>query len=134
LTCTFPQDGADHCVVVTASNGTVSCDATSDKVTVHINAPVTVALAVTGQGNCNGQLTFTATASGGTGTFTYNFKVDGVSKQSGNSNTFAYGPVLDGACHTVSVEVQDSAGCPSTPASASKTVSQCVTTTLDCTL
>jgi hypothetical protein len=134
LTHTFPQDDADHCVVVTASNGSAACDQTSDKVTVHINAPVTVALAVSGQGNCDGQLTFTATASGGTGTYTFTFKKDGtIVKGPGSSNTLAYGPVLDGACHTISVEVQDSAGCPSTPASASKTVSQCVTTTLDCT-
>jgi hypothetical protein len=131
LSVNFPpgSSAADHCVVVTASNGSAACDATSEPVTIHINAVVAVDLAVTGQGNCDGVLTFTATATGGTGSYTYTFSVDGVQAQSGASNTFSYGPVLDGACHTVSVAVQDSAGCPAAPATDSIAVSQCAETT-----
>ncbi|HEV8632806.1 MAG TPA: twin-arginine translocation signal domain-containing protein [Chloroflexota bacterium] len=91
-------------------------------------SPITVALSVSGSDNCSGQLTFTATVTGGGGTPSFTFKVDGVAKQSGSSNTFSYGPVLDGACHTVSVDAS-SGGCNG---SASTTVSQCVTTTLSC--
>jgi len=129
LTHTFPQDDADHCVVVTASNGNAACEVTSDKVTSHINAPVTLSLDNFVQTDCSGAGTFTAHASGGTGSYTFTFSVDGGQQQSGSSNTFAYGPVLDGTCHTVSVSVVDSANCPSTPASASRSISQCVTTT-----
>ena len=120
---------SDHCVVVTASNASGDCSATSEPVQVHINAVVTVDLNVSGQGDCDGVLTFTATATGGTGTYTFTFTVDGVQAQSGASNTLTYGPVLDGTCHEIAVTVQDSAGCPTAAATDSITVSQCVTTT-----
>jgi hypothetical protein len=120
-----------HCVVVTATIAT--CEATSDAQSVTVNDPVTVSLGVAGDDACHGQLVFTATASGGTGIYTYTFKIDGIQQQSGSSNTFNYGPVLDGECYEISVEVQDSDGCPDPdPADDSITVSQCVETTLDC--
>jgi hypothetical protein len=93
-------------------------------------APISVALGVAGNTNCDGKLTFTATVTGGSGTNSYTFKVDGVAaaNQPQASNTFAYGPVLDGTCHTISVDVSSG----SCTGSASKTVSQCASTTLDC--
>jgi hypothetical protein len=132
---TFPQDGNDHCVTVTASNGTVACDKISDKATAHINLPVSVELVVPGDGVCGdgSPLTVTANASGGTGTYTYTFKVGTtIVHGPGSSNQFPYGPVTDNLPHTIRVEVQDSAGCPLDPAAASaaKTVTQCVKTSV----
>jgi hypothetical protein len=132
LTHKFSQDGANHCVVVTVSNGTAACDVTSDKVMVHINAPVTVTLGLSGQGRCDGKVTFTAAPAGGTGTgYSFTFSDNGTAVQGpGSSNTLAYGPVLDGTTHTISVQVKDSAGCTSDPTSGSALkIAQCVTTT-----
>jgi len=96
---------------------------------VTVPPELTVSLGVTGQNNCNGQLVFTATANGGTGAKSYNFKVNGSGGASGSSNTFNYGPTLDGNCKTISCEVTDANGCKAT---ATKKVSQCTTTTVDC--
>jgi hypothetical protein len=122
LTHTFPQDGADHCVVVTVSNANGSCPVTSSPVTRRINAPVTVTLVQTAAG-CNGAVTLTAAGQGGDGSYTYTFS-GATGTVSGN--TIVLQPQLNGVCRTVSVTAT-SAGCTSAPASYA--FSQCVTTT-----
>jgi hypothetical protein len=58
--------------------------------------------------------------------------VDGVQKQSGSSSSFTYNPSLasggglDTGCHTVSV----TANCSGCTSSATRSVSQCVTSTV----
>jgi hypothetical protein len=58
--------------------------------------------------------------------------VDGVQKQSGSSSSFTYNPSLasggglDTGCHTVSV----TANCSGCTSSATRRVSQCVTSTV----
>jgi len=140
--CTFTVAlplGQTICVRVKASNGNPACDEFSATVTVVVPAQVTVLLDVTGEESCNGgQLTFTATASGGVGPYTFTFKKDGVIIPS-TGNTAIVSPTLangglDSACHRITVEARDSRGCPITPATASITYQQCVTTTLGCTL
>mgnify|MGYP001398977521 FL=1 len=137
---TFAPGASDatYCVKVTASNGFPTCDE-SDEASVTVPAQVAVSLDVSGEEACNnGVLTFTATASGGVGPYTYTFKEDGnVVQGPGASNSWGRGIKLDGngldtACHTVSVEAQDSRGCPGAPASDFITLSQCVNTTLGC--
>jgi len=103
-----------------------SCSRTASTVTLTAN-PITVNLAVTGDTNCNGVLTFKASVSGGSGC-SFAWDVDGVAVSNNSTDTFAYGPVLDGSCHTVTV----TANCNGCPGSASKKVKQCATTTLNC--
>jgi hypothetical protein len=98
-------------------------------VTVTTEA-VTAALAASTPG-CNGRITFTASTTG-TGSCTYRFAVDGVFQGAASAtNTFTYDPcalgTLDGACHTVRVDVV----CGSCTASASRRVTQCVTTSVN---
>jgi hypothetical protein len=124
-TFNFPQDGADHTVTVTASNGDSACDQT-DSATVTINTPVTVALGAFVQADCSGAGTITATASGGTGTYTFAWTVNGEA-QSETGDTLSLAAQLDGECREVTVTATDDAGCASAPASTS--FSQCVVTT-----
>ena len=106
----------------TAKSGTVS----AGSITAH--------LAVSGNSGCNdGSLTFTGSATGCSGSATYEFSVDGTVVQAASSDsTYVYTPSLasggglDTGCHTVSVKVNCS-GCVDT---ASRTVSQCVTSTV----
>lgn len=86
--------------------------------------PISASISVAGNNNCNGVLTCTANVTGGSGC-SFTWKVDG-NAAGGNSSTLTYNPILDGANHTVSVNV-DCGGCTAT---ASKTINQCVTTTV----
>ncbi len=132
LTATFPQDDADHCVVVTASNGDSACDQTSLPVTKHINAPVKVSLNPFVQTDCSGAGSVTAVATGGTGSYTYIFKVNGQEVQRGSNNTLNLPAQLNGQCRTIVVSAVDSNNCPSSPSAPGADtlgISQCVTTT-----
>jgi hypothetical protein len=65
---------------------------------IEIQSPISVTLASldTDTTVCQGEeILFEATASGGNGTITYNFQVDGVSLQSGHSNSFAISSLAD---------------------------------------
>ena len=93
---------------------------------VSLNAsPISVALALTGNTNCDGVLTFTANVTGGNGC-SFEWKVDGAVVSGVTGNVLTYQPRLDGANHIVSV----TANCGGCTATASKTVKQCVTTTV----
>jgi hypothetical protein len=117
FTVTVTQN-TTYTLTVTDSTG---CSRTA---TASLSAtPITVTLSVSGDGNCDGKLTFTANVSGG-GSPTFTWTVDGNSVTE-TSNTYSYGPVLDGTCHTIAVSV-DANGCKG---SASKKVSQCASTT-----
>jgi hypothetical protein len=123
FTVTVTQN-TTYTLTVTDSNGTGCC---RDATTSLTATPITVNLAVAGNNNCNGVLTFTATVTGGS-TCSFVWKVDGQEQTGQTGSTFAYGPTLDGNCHTVEV----SATCGGCTGSASKSDSQCVTTTLNC--
>jgi hypothetical protein len=126
---TVPLDDGDHCIVLRAEND-AGCFAETEKTVPGFPGLATVTLDYD-QVDCGGVLTFTAEASGGEGPFEFTFAVDGSPVQSGTSNTFSYGPNLDGQCHTVSCAIEDTGtGCPGSNI-ASKDVSQCVVTT-DC--
>jgi hypothetical protein len=115
----------------TTFTGTVTSNdncAKSASVTLT-TTPITVTLAVSGGETCgSGNLSFTA-STGRTGC-TYAFSVDGNVVQNTTSNTFSYPADPDSTCHTVSV-VATCGGCVSN--TASRTVTQCVTTTTGCT-
>ena len=131
ITPTFPQDDADHCVVVTVSNADGSCPVTSEPVTKHINAPVKVSLAPFVQTDCSGAGSVTATATGGTGSYTYIFTVNGTEVQKGASNKLNLAAKLDDSCRTIVVSAVDGNNCPSSPtAPGADTVGikQCVAT------
>ena len=96
-------------------------------------ATITAHLAVSGNTACNsGVLTFTGSVTGCTGTPTFEFSVDGTVMQAASTTTtFTYNPSLvsgglDTGCHTVSVL----ADCSSCTDITSRTVSQCVTSTV----
>ena len=108
---------------------------------VTVPQPVTHTLELSGQGNCNGQLTFSSIANGGTNSFTFTWRIDGnlapnsAVNTVGNTSSLSYGPVLDGLCHTVSCQVADTGPCPSTSGpggsdTLTKSISQCVDTTV----
>ncbi len=89
----------------------LSTTATSNSIVINIGqgglTPV-VAVAADPTGPvCNGtSITFTATASNnGTGIFTYNFKVNGVSVQSGASNIFASSSLSNGDNVTCNISI-----------------------------
>ena len=127
VTYTFPQDGADHTVTVTASNGITACDQ-SDSATVHVNTPITVVLG-NPVSDCSGDVTLTAEASGGSGSgYTFEWSVNGVPQESVTGETLFLLPQLDGECREVTVTATDDAGCVSDPDSVS--FSQCVETTV----
>jgi hypothetical protein len=115
------KSGADNCIK-------------SASVTLTTTA-ITPTITVTGNDNCNGQLTFDASATGFTGC-TKAWTIDGF----GGSDLAAHGGTvnadgslsyrsLDGTCHTIGVTLT-CGGCSGT---ASRTVCQCVHTTLGCT-
>jgi hypothetical protein len=118
-----------HSITVRVTDA-ADCSAVSNPaINITVNQPVGAGLSLKDAANCDGVLTFEATGSGGTGSYTYTFYVDNEQKQSGTSNSFKYGPVLDGKCHTIRVVIKDSADPLECTASAEKTVTQCVTTT-----
>jgi hypothetical protein len=125
FTITDPQTGT-YTLEAFDSNGCARTDTT--EVTV---GEITVSLDGTSVDcTASGSVSFTATSTG-TGSCTYEFFVDGVSQQGPSSeNTFIYHPIsmggLDGANHTVSVNV-DCSGCT---ASDSATVNSCISTTV----
>jgi hypothetical protein len=132
LTATFPQDGENHCVVVTASNADGSCPETSNTVTKLIKEPVTFTLNAFVQTDCSGAGSFKAVASGGTSPYTYTFKVNGTQVQSGSSDTLILSAQLDGKCRTIVVSVKDANGCPGTVSAGgtdTRGISQCVVST-----
>jgi hypothetical protein len=84
-------------------------------------------ITVSGQTNCDGNLTFRAAATGFTGC-TPAWTIDGTAATANSDGSLSYRD-LDGSCHTIGVTLT-CGGCSGT---ASKTVSQCVHTTLNCT-
>jgi hypothetical protein len=108
------------------------CVHDSAAVTVRVTS-VTVTLGVSGNVGCTlGNLRFTATlgtACTDPAGATFAFSVDGNVVQTGPSNTYDYPADPDTVCHTVSV-VATCGACVSK--AASRTVSQCVQTTVDC--
>jgi hypothetical protein len=126
--CRIPVDA-------TCAAGTTACCRTSSAVTVTTQS-ITAHLAVSGNVGCNtGVLTFTGSATGCAGTPTFRFKVDSGSFVAGtgpNGDQFTYNPTclaaggVDTGCHTVTVEANCN-GCIDTT---SRTVSQCVTSTV----
>jgi hypothetical protein len=118
-----------HSITVTASNAGGTCTATSDANVFTVNPPVTLSLDDFVQTNCTGNGSFTAHASGGADGYTFTWEIDGSTVSGVTGDTLSYTAKLDGTCHMVSVSVTDSAGCPSTPASVTKSISQCVQTT-----
>ena len=126
-----------HTINVVASNGSCSDD---DSFQITVPQPVTHTLELSGQGNCNGQLTFNSVASGGNGSFIFTWKINGNTVTSGvstngNTSSLSYGPVLDGQCHAVSVTCADTGPCPSTSGpngsdTLTTSISQCVGTTV----
>lgn len=122
------------CYTVTATD----CKGCTRSAKINVAAgSITASLGVSGNTGCTaGVLTFTASTNGCSGTPTFEFSVDGTVVQAAStSNTFTYNPSLvaggglNTGCHTVSV-LANCAGCTAT---ASQTVSQCVSTTLGCT-
>jgi hypothetical protein len=119
----------------TSFTGTVrSTDGCEKSASVTLTTePITVTLGVSGNEGCTlGTLRFTATlgtACTDPAGATFAFSVDGNVVQTGPSNTFDYPADPDTVCHTVSV-VATCGACVSEPAS--RTVSQCVQTTVDC--
>jgi hypothetical protein len=105
-------------------------------VTIRTSA-ITPVFSVTGNTACNGVQHFTTAVAGFTGC-TYAYTIDGVAAANTNTRD-AYVAVnsdgsldvrlLDGDCHTVGV----TATCGSCSGSTSRTFSQCVTTTGNCT-
>jgi len=129
--CSLTQKFAPglHSITVTASNGDGTCSATSDANVFTVNQPVTLSLDDFVQTDCTGNGSFTAHASGGAGGYTFTWEIDSSTVSGVTGDTLSYTAKLDGTCHHVTVSVKDSAGCPSTPASVTKSISQCVTTT-----
>ncbi len=106
---------------VTDASGCERCDSVTLTVT-----PLTASIDVAGQANCNGVLTLTASVQGGDGCmFTW---TEGATTL-GTGPTLTYGPVLDGACHKITV----TAVCGGCNATAFVNISQCVTTVVGCT-
>ena len=98
--------------------------ATSDTITLTVN-PLSAGITVDGVDNCDGVLTLNASVVNGNAcTFAW---TEG-DEELGTGSSLQYGPVLDGACHTITV----TADCDGCPASDSVTISQCVTTTTPC--
>ena len=102
-------------------DGTGCAKAATGQITT--TAP-TANIALAGNNNCNGVLTFTASAAGFSGC-TVVWKVD-TQVVAGNGNQLTYQPRLDGICHTIRAELN----CGGCTAVAERSVSQCATTTV----
>jgi hypothetical protein len=132
-TVQWPQDDADHCVVVTVSKADDSCPVDSAKALNHVGTAATFHLGPVNAG-CDGTGHVTAVAQGGTAPYTFTFLVNGVEVQSGSSDRYDFEAQLDGTCRTITVAVVDSAECGAVlevgeGKTASRSISQCVTTT-----
>ncbi|MDR7534589.1 MAG: hypothetical protein QN162_14805, partial [Armatimonadota bacterium] len=120
FTVTVTQN-TTYTLTVTDSTGcsrTASTSLSAQAITVSLNTP---------SSTCgDGKVTFTATTNGTGCTFTW--KVNGTVQGSVTGNTFTYDPIAQGKANgtaTVSVDVN----CSGCTASASRSVSSCVTTT-----
>jgi hypothetical protein len=123
-----------HTMTVVASNA-ASCAATGTT-TVTVPPAVSVSLAAAGGGTCAAEasstVTLTATPSGGNGTYTLTWSVGGTATQTntvttGGTAVLIYPPNPDASPHVVQVAVS-SDNCSG--ASQSKTISQCVNTSI----
>jgi hypothetical protein len=95
--------------------------AKSAKVTLNVT-PIAPEIAVSGADNCDGKLTLTASVPG--------FDNCSFTWSDGSTGATLQYQQLDGTCHTISVSA-DCGGCQGT---ASETISQCVQTTVGCTV
>ena len=128
-----------HTIKVVASNGSCSDD---DTFQLTVPDPVQHTLELSGQGNCNGQLTYSSVASGGNGSYTFTWRINGSVVTTGvttvgNTSSLSYPPKLDGQCYAISCQVADTGPCPSTSGpngsdTLTRTISQCVTNTENC--
>lgn len=129
ITVTLPV--GDNTISVTVSNGVVACQQ-SGTTAVHVNGPVATRFtAPGGTTSCDGKVTLNAAASGGNGSFTFAWKLDGntvAATSTSTTSTLNYGPIADGACHTVTVVATDTSTNKCQGNVATTYVTQCIHT------